>query len=305
MNAPHAMSRKAVPNRHYGQWIAALVIVGVVALLVRSIAANDAIQWSKIGSRLFLPSIIGGLYTTILLTVASMVLGVVGGIVVAVMRLSNNVVLSRLASAYIWLFRGTPILVQILIWFNLALFFPTLGFGFLSVDTNSVITPFGAALLGLALNEAAYMSEIVRGGILAVDAGQKEAAQALGMSEGRTMKRIVLPQAMRVIIPPTGNELITVLKTTSLVAVIGAGDLLTKAQAVGAVDFTKMEMLIVASIWYLLLTTLASIGQARLEKHYGRSLNRDGSRGSMSRLTGLRRLSPRTGTLTPALESAT
>jgi len=259
-----------VPVRHPGQVVAAVLVVAVLAWLAVAIGRNEIIQWDVIGQRLTASAILGGLGVTLWLTVASMVLGVLGGIALAVARLSANRLLRVLSGAYIWLFRGTPVLVQILLWFNLALFFPRLGPGSFSLDTNSVITPFVAALLALAMNEAAYMAEVVRGGILAVEAGQSEAAQALGMKRAQTMRRIVLPQAMRVIIPPTGNELVTLLKTTSLVAVIGAGDLLTKAQAIGAVDFTRMEMLIVASIWYLVAVTVATGGQVLLERRFAR-----------------------------------
>jgi polar amino acid transport system permease protein len=274
---------KAVPVRHYGQWVAAAVVVLLFVLLVRAVATNDAIQWDVIGSRVFREAILSGLVTTIWLTVASMLLGIVGGVLLAVMRLSDNLLLRTISAGFTWLFRGTPVLVQILIFFNLALFFPRLGFGDLSLSTNEVITPFTAALLALALNEAAYMSEIVRGGILAVDSGQREAAEALGMTGGHVLRRIILPQAMRVIIPPSGNELVTLLKTTSLVAVIGAGDLLTKAQAVGATDFTRLEMLIVASIWYLVLTTVASFGQVLLERRFLRGSSTSGRRPSTLR----------------------
>jgi polar amino acid transport system permease protein len=274
---------KAVPVRHYGQWVAAAVVLLLLALLVQAVATNEVIQWDVIRSRIFFNAILGGLVTTIWLTVASMALGVIGGVVFAVMRLSDNRLLRSISAGFVWLFRGTPVLVQILIFYNLALFFPRLGFGFLSVSTNDLITPFTAALLALALNEMAYMSEIVRGGILAVDTGQREAAEALGMTSGHVLRRIILPQAMRVIIPPMGNELVTLLKTTSLVAVIGAGDLLTKAQAVGATDFTRLEMLIVASIWYLVLTTVASVGQVFLERRFLRGTTQSGRRPSTLR----------------------
>jgi polar amino acid transport system permease protein len=280
-----ASTPKAVPVRHYGQWVTAVVAVVVLALLVRAVAANQVIQWEVIRSRVFFSAILDGLVTTIWLTVAAMVLGVVGGVLLAVMRLSDNAVLKTIAAGFVWLFRGTPVLVQILVFFNLGLFFPRLGLGDLSVATNDLITPFTAALLALALNEAAYMSEIVRGGILAVDHGQREAAEALGMTGTLVLRRIILPQAMRVIIPPTGNELVTLLKTTSLVAVIGAGDLLTEAQAVGATDFTRLEMLIVASIWYLVLTTIASYGQMLLERRFLR-----GSSTATRKTSVLRRL---------------
>ena len=291
---------RAVPVRHWGQWVAAAAVLVLLALLVRAVAANEVIQWDVIGERLTQPVVLRGLVVTVWLTVASMVLGVVGGVLVAVARLSDNALLSTLSRAYTWVFRGTPVLVQILLWFNLALFFPRLGVGSLSVATNDLVTPFGAALLALALNEAAYMSEIVRGGVLAVDPGQREAAEALGMTRGLVMRRIVLPQAMRVIIPPTGNELVTLLKTTSLVAVIGAGDLLTRAQAVGATDFTRMEMLIVASLWYLVLTSVASAGQLLLERRFGRGSAPASRRSALGRIAAdLRPGRSRAGRVTP------
>ncbi|HEU4424774.1 MAG TPA: amino acid ABC transporter permease [Pilimelia sp.] len=263
---------KAIPVRHWGQWVSAVVVVALVAALVYSVATNENIQWSVVRQYLFDSSVMRGLWVTIWLTIASMVLGIVLGIVLAVMRLSHNRVLSTVSWFYIWLFRGTPVLVQLLIWFNLALFFPTIGFGPISTETNALIKPLVAALLALALNEAAYMAEVVRGGILSVDHGQYEAASALGMSRGRTMRRIVLPQAMRVIIPPTGNETITMLKTTSLVLVVGAGDLLSRTAAIGARDFTTIEMLFVASFWYVVLTSVASYGQYHLERRFARGV---------------------------------
>jgi polar amino acid transport system permease protein len=263
---------KAIPVRHWGQWVSAVVVLALVAALIYSVATNDNIQWAVVQQYLFDSAIMEGLWVTIWLTIAAMVLGIVLGIVLAVMRLSNNRVLGTVSWFYIWLFRGTPVLVQLLIWFNLALFFPRLGFGPISTDTNQLIKPLVAALLALALNEAAYMAEVVRGGILSVDHGQYEAASALGMSRGRTMRRIVLPQAMRVIIPPTGNETITMLKTTSLVLVVGAGDLLSRAAAIGARDFTTIEMLLVASFWYVVLTSVSSYGQYHLERRFARGI---------------------------------
>ena len=272
----------AVPVRHWGQWVSAAVVVLLVAALGYSVAINDNLQWSAVGDNLTEPTVLRGLWVTVQLTVLAMVAGIVLGVVVAVMRLSANPVLSTVSWFYIWLFRGTPVLVQLLLWFNLALFFPTLGAGPLSVDTNDLIKPFVAALLALALNEAAYMAEVVRAGILAVDEGQAEAAHALGMSQGQTMRRIVLPQAMRVIIPPTGNETITMLKTTSLVLVVGAGDLLTRTSAIAAREFTTIEMLLVASVWYLVLTSVASYGQYHLERRFARGTSA-GSQASVGR----------------------
>jgi polar amino acid transport system permease protein len=265
---------QAVPVRHWGQWVSAVVVVALVAALIWSVAGNDNIQWKVVRQYLFDGTVLDGLWVTVWLTVASMALGIVLGIVVAVMRLSHNRVLSTVSWFYVWLFRGTPVLVQLLVWFNLALFFPRLGFGPLSTDTNQLIKPLVAALLALALNEAAYMAEVVRGGILSVDHGQYEAAAALGMSRGRTMRRIVLPQAMRVIIPPTGNETITMLKTTSLVLVVGAGDLLSRTSAIGARNFTTIEMLLVASFWYVVLTSVSSYGQYHLERRFARGTAR-------------------------------
>lgn len=264
--ADNGSRTRIVQSRHWGQWVSGSIIVALVVAFVSAIATNESIRWEVIAQNLTYPTILSGLWTTIWLTIVSMVVGVIGGILVAVMRMSNNVVLYAVAGAYTWFFRGTPLLVQLLLWYNLALFFPRLGFGAASIDTNVLITPAVAALLALALNEAAYMAEIVRGGILAVQNGQREAGAALGMPNTAIMVRIVLPQAMKVIVPPSGNELITLLKMTSLVAVIGAGDLLTNAQYIGTRDFTPMEMLLVATVWYLLLTTVATCGQYLLEQ---------------------------------------
>jgi len=186
------------------------------------------------------------------------------------------VVVSGAASAYVWFFRGTPLLVQLIFWFNLAALYPTLGFGipfgpaFVEVDTNSLITPLLAAILGLGLNEGAYMSEIVRAGLLSVDPGQTDAAEALGMRKVQVFRRIVLPQAMRVIIPPTGNETISMLKTTALVSVIAIPDLLFAVQVIYSRNFDVIPLLITASLWYLLVTTVLSIGQYFIERHFKR-----------------------------------
>lgn len=259
--------RRVVPVRHYGQWIGVAVLALLAAVLVWQIVENSTIRWELVFSRIGATAIVEGTIVTVVLTVASMVLGVVLGIVIAVMRVSGNPVLVTVAWLFVWVFRGTPLLVQILIWFNLALFIPVIGIGEFSFALNA-ISPFTAALIALTLNEAAYMSEIVRGGLISVDKGQEEAAGALGMTRGQTLRRIILPQAMRSILPPTGNELVTLLKETSLVSVIGAGDLLYRARQIGAADFSLMEMLLVASVWYLGLTTVASVFQAWLERRF-------------------------------------
>jgi polar amino acid transport system permease protein len=262
----------AIPVRHWGQQIFGVIVIVILAAFLYAVATNENIKWSVVGENLFAPTILSGLWITISLTVISMIIGIVLGIILAIMRLSPNKVLSSVAAGYIWIFRGTPLLVQLLIWFNLALFFPRLGFGEFSLDTNTVISAFVAALLGLGLNEGAYMAEIVRGGILSVDHGQSEAASALGLRRRSTMFKIVLPQAMRVIIPPMGNDVITMLKMTSLVTVIAAPDLLNRAQTISVRNFYIFELLIVASIWYLLLTTIATLIQTRLEKRFARGV---------------------------------
>nr|WP_280909662.1 amino acid ABC transporter permease [Leucobacter exalbidus] len=236
-------------------------------------ATNENIKWSIVFDNLAAPGILRGLGTTLLLTALAMAIGLTLGTVLAVARLSSNRVLQSVSNGYIWLFRGTPLLVQLLLWFNLALFFPRLGFGEISVDTNIFMTPFMAALLGLGLNEGAYMAEIVRGGIQSVDRGQVEAASALGLRSRRIMSRIILPQAMRVIIPPVGNNLITMLKMTSLVSVIAVPDLLNRAQIVSARNFYVFELLIVATVWYLVFTTIFTLLQMQIEKRFARGFS--------------------------------
>jgi len=274
---PEALT--AVPVRHWGQRVSAVVLIGLLGLFVWTVASNNNIHWSIVGDYLFDSGILRGLVTTVELTVLAMVIGIALGVVVAVMRLSTNPVLKWVSFGFVWLFRGTPVLVQLIIWFNLAVIFPHIGPSFFQADTNVVITSFVAALLGLGLNEAAYMSEIVRAGIISVDPGQTEAAHALGMPRTLMMRRIVLPQAMRIIIPPTGNETITMLKTTSLVAVIAANDLLTRAQAIYSSNYAIIELLLVASFWYLRLTSVASVFQYFLERRFARGFTRHGTSG--------------------------
>jgi polar amino acid transport system permease protein len=264
----------AVPVRRPGRWIAAIAVALLGAAVVRSVATNPRFQWDVVGQMLFSERILRGLLLTVELTVIAMVAGVALGIVVAVARRSANKLLAGAGAFYVWLFRGTPVLVQLLFWSFIAALYPTVGIGPLQADANVLITPFMAALLGLALNEAAYMAEIVRAGITSVPEGQSEAASALGMSRARTLRRIVLPQAMRVIVPPTGNETISMLKTTSLVSVIASSDLLYSAQLIYSQNFKQVPLLIVVCVWYLALTTLLSLGQTALERHYGRGVRR-------------------------------
>jgi polar amino acid transport system permease protein len=252
----------------------------VVVALARSVATNKRFYWSVVGDWLFSSRVLHGLVITLELTVIAMAIGIVLGTVLAVMRLSPNPLVSAASWLYIWFFRGTPVLVQLFFWYFVAALYPTIALGvpfgpqFVHIDANTAITAFTAAILGLGLNEAAYMAEIVRAGILSVDEGQTQAAQSLGMTRMQTMRRIVLPQAMRVIIPPTGNETISMLKTTSLASVITVADLLFSVQQIYDVNYRTIPLLIVASIWYLIVTTVLSIGQYYIERHYGRGAAR-------------------------------
>jgi polar amino acid transport system permease protein len=267
---------KAVPVRHPGRWIAAGIVAILIVALAHSVATNPRFQWGVVGDYLFNASILRGLRITLELTALAMAIGIVLGIVLALMRLSLNPLLSGASWVYIWIFRGTPVLVQIIFWFYFAALYPSVDLGvpfgpsFVHLDANTLITPFVAGMLGLGLNEGAYMSEIVRAGIISVEEGQIDAAHALGMRRLQTMRRIVLPQAMRVIVPPTGNETISMLKTTSLVAFIALTDLLYSAQLIYARTYQTIPLLIVASIWYLAVTSVLSIGQYYIERYFGR-----------------------------------
>jgi polar amino acid transport system permease protein len=262
---------QAVAVRHWGRWVGAVVVIAIVGWIGYTVASSPYVHWDQVKFYLTDDTIRSGVVVTIELTILSMLIGMILGVILAVMRLSPNPVLSTVSWLYIWLFRGTPLLVQIIFWFNIALFIPEVGFGNHAVSTNTLVSPFVAALLALGLNEGAYMSEIVRAGVQAVDSGQREAALALGLRSAQTMQLVVLPQAMRIIVPPIGNQTIGMLKTTSLVSVIAAQDLLTQAQNIYAKNYLVIELLMVASIWYLALTTVASIGQFYIERYFGRS----------------------------------
>ncbi|MGW0390966.1 amino acid ABC transporter permease [Streptomyces sp. NPDC003042] len=261
---------KAIPVRHYGRWLSAVVVAVLLAWLVYAFSQGKVL-WGTVGDKLFDPSVIAGLGNTIVISVTAMALGLVLGILFAVMRLSNNPVTSFVSWLYIWFFRGTPVYVQLLVWFSLPLIFQYINLGpIYKNETVDVMTPFMVALLGLGLNEGAYMAEIVRAGIQSVDEGQAEASHALGMTRTQTMRRVVLPQAMRVIIPPTGNEFINMLKTSSLVSAVQYTELLRASSNIGSTAGAVIEMYFVASIWYLALTSVFSVGQYYLERRYAR-----------------------------------
>ncbi len=268
---------QAIPIRHWGRWISAAVIIFFLFALLWSLWHNPHVDVGYIGQTLFAPFVLRGVVVTIELTIIAMIIGLVGGVALAVMRLSANPVLSAVSWGYIWFFRGTPILVQIIFWGFLGSLYPKLFIGlpfvnvvFASADTSRLIGAFVAAILALGLNEAAYAAELVRAGIISVDKGQNEAAYSLGMSGGLTMRMVVLPQAMRVIIPPLGNETISMLKTTALVSIISGTDLMTVVEQAYAQNFKTIPLLLVASIWYLFLTSIMSVGQHYLEGYYGR-----------------------------------
>jgi polar amino acid transport system permease protein len=265
--------------RHGGRWVAAAAVLVLAAMLAHWLVATSALRWDVVGTYLFDPAILAGVRRTIMLTVVAMVIGITLGTVLAVMRMSPNPVVSGSAWLYIWFFRGTPLLVQLVFWYNLPAVLHSLSIGvpfgpsWFQTDPKTVITQLGAAILGLGLNEAAYMAEIARAGILSVDEGQTEAAQALGMTQVLTMRRIVLPQAMRVIIPPTGNETISMLKNTVLVSTIGYAELFYTAQLIYGRNFLTIPLLITASVWYLFMTSILTIGQYYVERHYARGLS--------------------------------
>ena len=269
----------AVPLRHPWRWISGAVVGVLAASVALAFAQNPNIDWPTVGEYLFAPLTLQGLATTVFLTVAAMAIGLAGGVVVAIMRLSPNPVLRVVSGLFVWVFRGTPVLLQLIFWGFIGAFLPRIVVGipftsveFWAVETSDLIPATVAALLALGLNEMAYASEIVRAGIQSVDHGQTEAAHSLGMTPGRTMRRIVLPQAMRVIVPPMGNEVITMLKTTALVSVIAGRDLMSNLQAAYAQNFKIIPLLIVAAIWYLALTSILAVPQAWLERRFGRGV---------------------------------
>lgn len=273
---------RAVPVRHPLRWLSAALVLLVSASLINSAVNNPRLGWGTVGEFLFDQRVIDGIILTIELTIVSMVAGVLLGIVLAVMRISPNPVLSSISWLYVWFWRGVPRLVLIIFTFFISGLYPEITVGipfadvvFFSVDANSLITKFIAAFIALSLSEAAYMAEIVRAGLLSVDDGQTEAAHALGLSRLQTLRHVVLPQAMRVIAPPTGNETISMVKDTSLVAFIALADLLYSVQLIYAQSFKQIPMLVVAVIWYLVLTSILYVFQYYIERRFGRGSSRN------------------------------
>jgi polar amino acid transport system permease protein len=274
----HPERLRVVPLRHPGRWVGVAVVVILALYAIDSFVSNPRFEWHLVAAYFPSQRVVSGVLVTVELTIAAMVVGILLGVVLAVMGLSPNPVLAGASKLYVFIFRGTPVIVQLLFWYFISSLYPQLRLGipftnfWTDLASTRTLTPiFVAAVLGLGLNEAAYFAEIVRAGIISVDPGQSEAAQALGMTHGQTLRRIVLPQAMRVILPPLGNETISMLKTTSLVLVISLPDLLTAVTRIYSRNFQEIPLLIVAVLWYLLLTAALSVGQYFLEKRFGRS----------------------------------
>ncbi|ARP64245.1 ABC transporter permease [Mesorhizobium sp. WSM1497] len=273
-----AVSRLTVmPQRRYGIWVGTALALLVAFLIIRAFASNPAFAWPTVVSYLLHPSVMRGLGNTLMLTAVIMILAIVVGTVIAIMRVSPSPVLRAFAGLYVWFFRGVPALIQLIFWFNLSLLvrevsltIPFVGTLF-SVRTNDFMTPFFSAVVALSLCEAGYMAEIIRAGIKSVPSGQAEAASALGMPYRMILKRITLPQAMRFVLPPTGNEAINLLKMTSLVTFIAVDDLFYSAQSIYARTFETIPLLIVVAFWYLAVVSIMSVGQHFLERHFGRS----------------------------------
>ena len=271
---------KPVPRP--GTWISAAIVAVLGAMLIHALVTNDKFHWGTVWFFFREIHVVRAVGWTLLLTLLAMVIGIVLAVTTAIMRQSSNLILRWVAVSYLWFFRGTPIYTQLVFWGALSALYQHLSLGvpfgpeILTFRTTSVFTPFVAAVLGLGINEGAYLSEIVRSGLASVDPGQAEAAGALGMSRGRILRRIVLPQAMRVIVPPTGNETISMLKTTSLVlAVPFTLDLTFVTNAYASRTYQTIPLLIVAALWYIIITSILMVGQHYLERYYGRGF--DGS----------------------------
>jgi polar amino acid transport system permease protein len=271
----HLDPPRVVARRHPGRWVTVVFILALVVAIIQWAVTNQGFGWPDFQKYLFDGAILTGVKNTVILAVLAEIISLVLGTLLAVMRLSENKVISGFSFTYAWFFRGIPLpVILIFVYFSAAVL-PRIGFGEFSMDTNDLFaTPFLAALIGFGLNDAAYTSEIVRSGLMSVSRGQTEAAYALGMSPTRSMRRIILPQALRIIIPPLGNAFIGMFKLTSIALVIGYGELMNTTRAIYSSEFNTIPLLLVASFWYLLITTLLSIGQHFIERHYGRGFER-------------------------------
>ncbi|WP_199183336.1 amino acid ABC transporter permease [Cryobacterium sp. Y82] len=282
---PKPESLRRYPYRSKASIIFGVLITICAIGMLQSVMRNPNFGWDVVALYLTAPVILKGILVTLQLTVVCMVIGIGIGIVLAAMGQSNAMPVRAVAAAFVWFFRGTPLLIQLIFWFNLSALFPDLSvsvpFGpeLFSIDPNALITPFFAAVLGLSLNEGAYMAEVIRGGLLGVGKGQTEAAQALGMKPLKLMMVVVLPQALRIIIPPTGNQTLGMLKNTSLVSVLAVSELLHSAQIIYSRNYETIPLLVVACIWYLVMTTLLSGIQFLVERKFKKSDRSSSRRG--------------------------
>jgi len=250
----------------FGSTAGAVIVVALMGALLASTLINPAFGWPVFAEYFFSEPILWGVLMTLVLTAISMFVAVALGTLLAIMRMSSNPILQAGSALFSWFFRGIPVLVQLIFWYNFALLFPNIG----PFPTNTVVTPLIAAILGLGLSMAAYMAEVVRGGILSVGAGQIEAIRSLGMTRAQGLRRVILPQAMRVVLPPMGNELIALLKWTSLASVIAVSELMHASSLIYSRNFQVIPLLLVAAAWYLVVTTVFSFGQRYLEQHFGK-----------------------------------
>ncbi|MDZ7874052.1 MAG: amino acid ABC transporter permease [Rhizobium sp.] len=269
-----------VPPRHPGRWAAVILITVVMAQIITALAVNANFHWDVYWTYLFAPQVLRGVMWTLILTVVAMTVAVVTAVTLIVLREADNPILRGIAYAWVWFFRGTPVYTQLLFWGLFAVLFPNLtlaipfGPELLTVETKYVVTPAVAAILGLGFNESAYLTEIFRAGFKSIDRGQAEAAQALGMRQAKIWWRILMPQAMRVIIPPTGNEAIGMLKMTSLVLAIPFTlDLTFATNAISNRIYLPIPLLMVAASWYLAITSVLMVGQYYLERHFGKGVS--------------------------------
>lgn len=265
--------QRVVRVRHYGRALLAVVVVAVVAMALYGLATNENIEWAVVGDYLFNPDILNGLLKTLAMTAIGMAFSLVGAVIIALMRMSPSRVISGTAAGYIFIFRGIPLILLLIFVGNLGLFIKTItvgipftGIELFSRPSSEVLTPFVASVIGLSLAGSGYMAEIVRAGLLAIGRGQHDAAKALGLSSLQTTRHIILPQALRVIVPPMGNELISMLKATAIVSVIGGGDLLTVAQSISGANYRTIEMLLVAAAWYFAVIAVLTAVQYALER---------------------------------------
>jgi polar amino acid transport system permease protein len=282
IDVDHTIDLPIKPASHPGRWVAIAFVTLLAAMFVHTLFTNPRFEWAVVGHYFASDSILLGVRRTLQLTAIAMLMGVGLGVLLAVMRLSPNPILASASWLFVWFFRGSPLLVQLLLWYNLSALFPDITLGipfigpdFVHIDANVLISPYVAALLGLGLNEAAYSAEIIRAGIISIDHGQTEAAQSIGMSRGRLLRRVVLPQAMRVIIPPLGNDTINMLKMSALVSTIAVPELLFAAQTIYTRTFETIPLLLVAVIWYLIVVSILSVIQYYIERHFARGSSRN------------------------------